>query len=140
MKKILNISFVYFILAMVGGVFYREFTKILGFNGKTTLAYVHVHLLVLGTFLFLIIALFCRDSELLDNRRFQKFLIMYNVSLPLMVCMLLIRGILQATEFEVTNAMNGMIAGIAGISHIFLAISLWMLFSSLKQVFVNENN
>lgn len=125
---------------MVGGVFYREFTKILGFNGKTTLAYVHVHLLVLGTFLFLIIALFCRDSELLDNRRFQKFLIMYNVSLPLMVCMLLIRGILQATEFEVTNAMNGMIAGIAGISHIFLAISLWMLFSSLKQVFVNENN
>lgn len=140
MKKILNISFVYFILAMVGGVFYREFTKILGFNGKTTLAYVHVHLLVLGTFLFLIIALFCRDSELLDNRRFQKFLIVYNVSLPLMVCMLLIRGILQATEFEVTNAMNGMIAGIAGISHIFLAISLWMLFSSLKQVFVNENN
>lgn len=140
MKKILNISFVYFILAMVGGVFYREFTKILGFNGKTTLAYVHVHLLVLGTFLFLIIALFCRDSELLDNRRFQQFLIVYNVSLPLMVCMLLIRGILQATEFEVTNAMNGMIAGIAGISHIFLAISLWMLFSSLKQVFVNENN
>lgn len=140
MKKILNISFVYFILAMVGGVFYREFTNILGFNGKTTLAYVHVHLLVLGTFLFLIIALFCRDSELLDNRRFQKFLIVYNVSLPLMVCMLLIRGILQATEFEVTNAMNGMIAGIAGISHIFLAISLWMLFSSLKQVFVNENN
>lgn len=140
MKKILNISFVYFILAMVGGVFYREFTKILGFNGKTTLAYVHVHLLVLGTFLFLIIALFSRDSELLDNRRFQKFLIVYNVSLPLMVCMLLIRGILQATEFEVTNAMNGMIAGIAGISHIFLAISLWMLFSSLKQVFVNENN
>lgn len=140
MKKILNISFVYFILAMVGGVFYREFTKILGFNGKTTLAYVHVHLLVLGTFLFLIIVLFCRDSELLDNRRFQKFLIVYNVSLPLMVCMLLIRGILQATEFEVTNAMNGMIAGIAGISHIFLAISLWMLFSSLKQVFVNENN
>lgn len=140
MKKILNISFVYFILAMVGGVFYREFTKILGFNGKTTLAYVHVHLLVLGTFLFLIIALFCRDSELLHNRRFQKFLIVYNVSLPLMVCMLLIRGILQATEFEVTNAMNGMIAGIAGISHIFLAISLWMLFSSLKQVFVNENN
>lgn len=140
MKKILNISFVYFILAMVGGVFYREFTKILGFNGKTTLAYVHVHLLVLGTFLFLIIALFCRDSELLDNRRIQQFLIVYNVSLPLMVCMLLIRGILQATEFEVTNAMNGMIAGIAGISHIFLAISLWMLFSSLKQVFVNENN
>lgn len=140
MKKILNISFVYFILAMVGGVFYREFTKILGFNGKTTLVYVHVHLLVLGTFLFLIIALFCRDSELLDNRRFQQFLIVYNVSLPLMVCMLLIRGILQATEFEVTNAMNGMIAGIAGISHIFLAISLWMLFSSLKQVFVNENN
>ena len=37
MKKILNISFIYFLLAMIGGVFYREFTKIIGFTGQTTL-------------------------------------------------------------------------------------------------------
>lgn len=139
MKKVLNISFVYFILAMVGGVFYREFTKIVGFNGKTTLAYVHVHLLVLGTVLFLIVALYCKDSDLLSNRSFRKFMVMYNISLPFMVLMMLLRGILQVMELNVTSAMNGAIAGIAGVSHIFLAISIWVLFTALKQVFVKEN-
>lgn len=138
MKKILNISFIYFLLAMVGGVFYREFTKYYGFMGKTTLSYLHVHLLVLGTILFLIIALFCKDTNLLQNRTFKKFLIVYNIGLPLMICMLLIRGILQTLELQVSNAINGMISGFAGISHIILMIALWMFFSSLKQVLVHE--
>ena len=34
MKRYLNTSLVYAILAMVGGVFYREFTKFNGFTGK----------------------------------------------------------------------------------------------------------
>ena len=87
MKKILNISFIYFLLAMVGGVFYREFTKVLGFTGQTTLGYIHVHLIVLGSILFLIIALFCRDTELLYNKTFKKFMVIYNIGLQLMVCM-----------------------------------------------------
>lgn len=33
MKKYLNISLIYAIAAMVGGVFYREFTKWNGFTG-----------------------------------------------------------------------------------------------------------
>ena len=34
MKKLINISFIYFILAMVCGVFYREFTKFFNFTDK----------------------------------------------------------------------------------------------------------
>ena len=34
MKKYLNIAFAYAIAAMVGGVFYREFTKYSGFTGS----------------------------------------------------------------------------------------------------------
>ena len=33
----LNLSLLYFILAMVCGVFYREFTKINGYEGRTAL-------------------------------------------------------------------------------------------------------
>lgn len=138
MKKILNISFIYFLLAMIGGVFYREFTKIIGFTGQTTLGYIHVHLIVLGSILFLIIALFCRDTELLYNKTFKKFMVIYNIGLPLMVCMMLIRGIIQALELQLTSSINGMISGIAGVSHILLMIALWMLFTSLKKVLVNE--
>ena len=53
MKKLWNLAFGYFLAAMAGGVFYREFTKYFGFTGETALGYLHVHLLVLGTVLFL---------------------------------------------------------------------------------------
>ena len=57
MRKMLNLSLLYFILAMVCGVFYREFTKINGYEGRTALAFAHVHFMVLGMALFLILAL-----------------------------------------------------------------------------------
>ena len=37
MKKTVNLAFFYAIMAMVGGVFYREFTKYSGFEGRTAL-------------------------------------------------------------------------------------------------------
>ena len=43
MKRFMNTALLYAILAMVGGVFYREFTKFFGFTAKTTLSVVHVH-------------------------------------------------------------------------------------------------
>lgn len=47
MKKYINYAFSYAILAMVAGVFYREFTKLNGFMGKTALGVAHVHLFAL---------------------------------------------------------------------------------------------
>ena len=37
MKKYLNLSLVYAVAAMVGGVFYREFAKFNGFDDVTAL-------------------------------------------------------------------------------------------------------
>ena len=37
MKRIINTAIVYFIFAMAGGVFYREFTKWNGYTEPTTL-------------------------------------------------------------------------------------------------------
>ena len=34
MKKIMNTSLIYFVLAMAGGVFYREFTKWNGYRAQ----------------------------------------------------------------------------------------------------------
>ena len=53
MKKYVNLAFVYAIIAMIGGIFYRELTKFNDFTGDTTLAVVHLHLFVLGTIVFL---------------------------------------------------------------------------------------
>ena len=48
MKRYMNTALLYAILAMAGGVFYREFTKFNGFTDKTTLAVVHTHYFLLG--------------------------------------------------------------------------------------------
>lgn len=52
-KTLMTASIIYFFCSMAGGVFYREFTKLFDFTGKTTLGVIHGHLLVLGTFFFL---------------------------------------------------------------------------------------
>ena len=36
MKKLWNLSFTYFILGIASGVFYREYTKHMGFEGRTS--------------------------------------------------------------------------------------------------------
>lgn len=140
MKKLLNLSFLYFILAMAAGVFYREYTKFLGFTGKTTLAIAHTHLLVMGMFLFLLLALFAgQKKELLEEKRFGQFLKLYPATLIFMVVMMIVRGILQVQNVALTSAKNAMISGIAGISHILMVVSIVLLFGSLKNVFGKED-
>ena len=73
MKKYINISFIYALAAMACGVFYREFTKFNGFSGKTTLAFTHLHFFVLGTVLFLIIAVFSRITDIEKQKSFTSF-------------------------------------------------------------------
>lgn len=133
MKKIWNIAFIYFWLAMAGGVFYREFTKFNDYSGNTVLGLLHVHLLVMGTVLFLLLALFCRTLPLLENKRFQRFLMLYNIALPFMALTMLVRGILEVRGTDLSSAQNGMISGFAGISHILMLVSLVMLLLSLKK-------
>lgn len=48
MKKYINISMIYAIAAMVGGVFYREFAKFNNYKGVTVIGKVHTHLFLLG--------------------------------------------------------------------------------------------
>ncbi len=73
MKKIMNASLIYFVWAMVGGVFYREFTKWNGYTEPTTLGVLHVHLLLLGTFVFFVDRDQKRnDPEIVENRKNSK--------------------------------------------------------------------
>lgn len=138
MKKLLNASLTYFIFAMIGGVFYREFIKYLGFNGKTTLSLLHVHLLVLGTLLFLLLTIMNKisDMKLEQENTFKKFYILHNIALPFMMIMLTIRGVVQVLAIDLSSAQNAMISGFAGISHILITISIVMMFSSLKKTFI----
>ena len=57
MTRYLNAALLYAVLSLVGGVFYREFTKIHGFVKKTTLEVVHTHYFILGMIVLLLLLL-----------------------------------------------------------------------------------
>lgn len=135
MKKMLNTSIVYFAAAIAAGVFYREFTKFNGFTGVTTLSFVHTHLFVLGMFLFLIAALFCKNHEgLSQNKAFKRFYILYNIALPMMACMLFVRGVLQVLGTSITTGMSAAISGISGIAHILITIAIVFMFHAYRSL------
>ena len=73
MKKNLNIALAYAIAAMVGGVFYREFTKYSGFTGVTALGKVHTHLFLLGMLVFLVVALYVAHNDLAKSKTSGRF-------------------------------------------------------------------
>ena len=133
MKKYLNISLIYAIAAMVGGVFYREFTKWNGFTGMTALGKVHTHLFLLGMLMFLIIALFAEHHDLQKQKLFRVFLWVYNIGVPLTAVMQVVRGIAQVRNVSLSSAANASISGIAGIGHILTGVGLVLLLISLKK-------
>lgn len=133
MKKYLNVSLIYAIAAMVGGVFYREFTKWNRYTGVTALGKVHTHLFLLGMLFFMVVALFAAHSDLSKQKAFRVFFRLYNVGLPLMVVMLVVRGIFQVLQLPLSKGLDAAISGIAGIGHILVGAGLIFLLTALKK-------
>lgn len=130
-KVFLKTSFVYFILAIILGVFFREATKIKNFTQPTALGVLHTHTLVLGTFLFLILFAISLHKSLDNIKLLKKFFVLYNISLVFMLTMILIRGVTQVFTISLSKAQDAMISGFSGISHIMIMISFFILFKCL---------
>lgn len=126
MKRYMNLSTIYAVLALINGVFYREFTKYNNFTSKTSLAVVHTHYFILGMLFFLLLLLLEKNFTFTDFK-FKKMLITYQFGLNLTMIMLIIRGITQVLNTDLSNATNAMISGIAGIGHIILGVSLILI-------------
>lgn len=138
MKKSLNYAFVYAILAMAGGVFYREFTKFNDYEGVTALGKVHTHFFLLGMVMYLIIALFMRDYDFSGKRAFKVFRALYNTGVPLTGIMLGVRGVTEVLGTELSKGASASISGIAGIGHALTGIGIIMLILILKDCAVKQ--
>lgn len=138
MKKYLNVSLIYAIAAMAGGVFYREFTKLNNFIGVTMLGKVHTHLFLLGMLVFLVIALFASRTELEKTKLFRVFFPVYNVGVVLTVTMMLVRGITEVCTTPLSAGASASIAGIAGIGHILTGVGIILLLLALRKSLSDE--
>lgn len=120
MKRLMNASIVYGVLGLIGGVFYREFTKLNGFTDFTTLSVVHTHYLMLGMVFFLLLDLFEKSFHFVDNK-VLKYLLFDHIGLILTVVMLIIRGVVQVLSLDASSAV------LSGIAHLILGISMVLI-------------
>lgn len=94
---------------------------------------VHVHLLVLGTIMFLITALYAEKLGIESQKTWKPFMICYNTGLITAVIMLVVRGILQVLNSNISKALFASISGIAGIGHILLGTGLFLLLVTIRK-------
>ena len=132
MKRYINLSLLYAVLAMAGGVFYREFTKFNGFTGKTSLGVVHTHYFLLGMVFFLLLLLLEKNFAF-TGAKTGRVLVVYQVGLNLTAVMLAVRGVTQVLGLPLTSGMSAALSGVAGIGHILLGISLVLVLLQVRR-------
>ena len=132
-KRYLNTAILYAILAMIFGVFYREFTKFNHFTGKTNLSVMHTHYFLLGMFFFLFLMLLEQNFGFSSQPNTGKLLITYQLGLNITALGFLMRGLTQVWGTALSRTMDASISGIAGIGHILMGVSLILLLLKIKK-------
>ena len=131
LKHYINTSLLYAVLAMIGGVFYREFTKFNAFHTKTVLAVVHTHYFMLGMVVFLLLILVEKNFSF-SNEKTTRILITYHIGLNLTAVMMVTRGITQVLRLHLSPSIDFAITGLAGIGHILLGVSIVLILLQIK--------
>ena len=132
MKRYADTALLYAILALIGGVFYREFTKWNDFLGQTTLGVLHTHYFILGMIFFLILLLLEKNFSF-TGAKTKRVLAIYHVGLNLTTAMLVVRGVTQVLGIALSSDADASISGMAGIGHILLGVSIILLLVQIQR-------
>lgn len=127
MRRLFFAATAYVIIGVSAGLFYREFTKANDFPGATQLGLAHTHLLTLGFIVLLIVLALDRAFGLSRSRLFAWFFWVYNAGVVLTSAMLIWHGMLTVLGQE----SSAMIAGIAGLGHIFVTAGMILLMTMI---------
>ena len=131
MRRYMNTALLYAVLAMAGGMFYREFTKFNGFAAKTTLSVVHTHYFLLGMVIFLLLLLLEKNFSF-TSKKTGRVLAVYHTGLNLTAVMLVVRGVTQVMRPSLSSGINAAISGVAGIGHMLLGVSIILLLVQIR--------
>lgn len=120
----LGLSFVNLIMGLMGGVFYREFTKYYDFNAVNHLGKLHVHMLVLGFITMLLLYVIVKRYGGSDVKKLKRPVHIFECGLILTVVSMMVIGIYEVVSEGVATISIPAISGISGIGHILLAVGL----------------
>lgn len=131
-RYFMNSSLLYTVLAMVFGVFYREFTKFNSFMAPTKLSFIHPHYFVLGMVFFLMLLILEKQFSF-STEKTKKILVAYHVGLNIAVAGFLARGIMQVWDIVPSKALDASLSGIAGIGHVLLGVSMILISLQIRK-------
>ena len=131
-KRYANLALIYSVIAMIFGVFYREYTKFSHFTGRTNLSVMHTHYFLLGMFFFFLLML-AEKAFSFSGRNTGKLLAAYQFGLNITGLGFLMRGLTQVWGTELSRGLYASISGIAGIGHILMGISIILLLLKIKK-------
>lgn len=131
-KRCANAALAYAIVAMIFGVFYREFTKFSDFTGQTNLSVMHTHYFMLGMFFFLALML-AEKSFSFSDKNTGKILLVYHLGLNITGLGFLMRGLTQVLDTQMSAGLDASISGIAGIGHILTAAAIILLLLKIRK-------
>lgn len=132
MKRYINFALLYAVLAMTGGVFYREFTRFNSFTARTTLSVVHTHYFLLGMVFFLLLVVLEKNLSFTGPKT-GRVLAVYHIGLNLTAVMLAARGVARVMGANLSKGADAAISGMAGIGHILLGVSLVLLLLEIRR-------
>ena len=134
-KKLFNQGTVLFIVGIVAGAFYREFTKFMSFTGVTSMSLVHTHLIATGALVAIIFSIFIKVYDIKDTPALKRSWNLYFIGVIGNAAIMFIRGIFTVMNVELSRAASMSISGIAGIIHILLTVGIiWFLLTLKKEI------
>lgn len=132
-KRYAKTAIVYAVIAMVCGVFFREFTKYKAFEGSTNLSLMHAHYFMLGMLFFLVLMLLEKNFEFSSQKSVGLLSVTYQTGLNITGIGFFMRGLMQVLQKEVSRGLDASISGIAGIGHIIMGVSLVIMLFKIKK-------
>ena len=131
-KRCANLALVYAVIAMIFGVFYREFTKFNHFTGQTSLSFLHTHYFMLGMFFFLALMLAEKVFSFSD-RSTGTLLAVYQLGLNITGIGFRARRLIQIQGSPLSRGLDASISGVAGIGHILLGVCIVLLLLKIRK-------
>lgn len=124
------------VMGLIGGMFYREFTKFYAFTDATHLCKIHVHTLVLGFVVSLLVYLLAKDMN--DVKALKKPYEMYLTGLVFTVVNMVVIGIYEVVREGTDVIIRAAIDGTSGIGHIILGVGIVWMFVKLYNLKIAE--
>ena len=123
-KNILGLSYTSLIMGLIGGVFYREFTKFYGYQAENHLSKLHVHVLVLGFLLMLILYMISKEYDVKSMVSLKKPIYVFMSGFTFTIVNMTLLGIYEVVSEGKDIVSKPALEGISGLGHIVLAIGL----------------